>query len=269
MFKYLLLILSVVAVQVQAAENVKETRKFVGQKLNETVVELKQNFKDTDSKNNEIKNDVTNLNSVTDLLVNHSTDDEINITVLPQGKKLMKVCTNKQELKWKDDSWYCADIILKTDCVKSSDEYQYEETITKDGKTVTNVVCAKSNKNSSINYYWEHRGYASSCGSDKQKAKVYSCYYKDKLGNAMEVAVSYCSNKSKPHAEDRFCYANWQVGPWSSGNAPDSCDRGCNYTVTRSVYCPTNHICKGTKPISSKGMHKSGRGGNTEGGGYY
>lgn len=244
--KKLIIILCLFSLNVSANGELKETRKTVASNLNRTVVSLKDDFKVVKTKLDENKTEIDDLKDKSIALKIDSEKEESNPTVLTHGEKKMKNCSDNQELYWTSKGWECKSPVYGSDCNAASDEYKYSSGDKK--------VCSKTPAGVSIYSisYWKFRGYALSCASNKEKAKVYGCYYKNKLNKEIEISSSYCSKKSKPSAKVYICYADWAVGKWGA------CSKTCGGGVQkRSVSCPTNHICRNTKPADSQACNTS------------
>jgi hypothetical protein len=221
-----------------ASDDLDSLKKDVSNSLNAIVKTLKGYLKKTDEELKESKVVVEEIKEKAQALKEASQKKETNPVVLKQGLAAMPNCNiSNQELAWSNDKWICRTPSYGTDCYPAKDEYRYEQA---DGS----MVCSKSPKGSSINYYWKFRGYTSTCDSQSRKSKIYGCYYKNKNNQEVEVADSNCASATKSAVEERICYANWIVGPWVSRG----CNASCNRPKRRSVSCPANNICIGPMP---------------------
>jgi hypothetical protein len=266
MKKFITLLLSVFLLTntAIASDDITSLREDVSKGLNSTVKTLKEYFKKTDTELKEKKVIVEDAKEKAYVLKEASEVKETNPVVLKQGTASMPNCAVNEELQWGGSSWTCLVPSYGTDCNPAKDEYKYY--------VGDKAVCAKTPQGQSINYYWKFRGYYPNCGSDAKRARIYGCYYTNKLGAEVEVSDSNCSGASKPSVAEYTCYANWQTGGW--GSCSKSCGSG---TKTRSVTCAANHICTGSKPSTSQscnaGSCNSGgsdrdRGGSSGGGTY-
>lgn len=248
-----LVILSIIISQATFASNsIESSREELGTALNGTVKDLKQIYSDTETKLITTKEDAKSLKEIADKLAKRSENVEINPSVLDHGNSDMPSCTySTQNLSWDGSSWLCKDIEVSSECqVAAPDEYRYKDS---NGK----YICSKSEQGKSLSYYWQFRGYSEVCGNgDANHKKLYSCNYKNKLNNIIEVADSYCSNKSKANVNNKSCVKplTWKL---SSKHAPLYRNCSINKNVnkpsagTRSVKC---HGFSGSDFCSRSGM---------------
>jgi hypothetical protein len=181
-----------------AVGDLESIKNYVVDNLNNTVSVLKNYFKTADIALKENKIIIEEENIKAHALKDASQKKETNPVVLKQGLAPMPNCdTTTQELAWSNDKWICRPPTYGTDCMPASDEYRYEE----DGK----IVCSKSAKGKSLNYYWKFRGYGLNCDYSNNKFKIYGCYYKNKNNQEIEIEDSYCETKSKPYQANTSC----------------------------------------------------------------
>jgi hypothetical protein len=236
----LLLSLSLLANTAIASDDIDNLKKEVSESLNHTVKTLKEYFKKTDTELKLEEIIVKDAKEKAYVLKESSQAKETNPVVLKQGTASMPNCSSNEELQWVDSSWACVVPSYGTDCYPAKDEYKYYV----DGK----AVCSKSAEGKLLNYYWKFRGYYPNCGSDAKRAKVYGCYYTNKLGVEVEISDANCNGKDKPSVAEYVCYANWKVGGWGYCNQP------CRSygSQSRSVTCASNHVCAGSKPATTQ-----------------
>jgi hypothetical protein len=263
MKKAILLLLSSFFVLTSNADELKNTRKVIGEDLNATVKLIKGDLKSVNDALETNNREVRTMKSKANELLEFSNEKESNPTVLAHGADRVEDCKDKQELAWNGKKWICKTPDYGTDCVKANDEYKYENPANS-GK----YVCSKSPKGQSIEYKWEFRANSNECFSNTYKRKVYRCYYVNKNGQQIDVEESYCGKSSDVTGSNGpRCTSTWQTGSWGACNK--SCGGG---TQTRSVTCKANHFCPGAKPATSQACNTSAcrsRESRTEGGKRY
>tara|TARA_Y100001960_G_C14774839_1_gene882449 strand:- start:1339 stop:2259 length:921 start_codon:yes stop_codon:yes gene_type:complete len=245
---FALLIVSSVTV---SANELKETRKHIGEDLNHTVGILKKEFYLVDRSLETEKNEINTLHKSAESLKNKSKELESNPTVLSHGRDKVENCRDKKELNWDGKKWICQQPLYKSDCLAASDEYKYEEP-----SNSGNYKCSKSPKGQSIKYKWEFRANSNECFSNTYKRKVYRCYYVNKRGQQIDVEEKYCGKSTDlTGSNGPRCMAKWQAGSW--GGCNKTCGGG---TQTRSVTCKANHFCPDAKPAASQACNTHGCG---------
>lgn len=198
--KFYIIIATCLIALTAIASEIKESRSVISQELQETINTLKEAFSLVENNIQEDKSDVIYLEQQAKNLVDESKELETNPTVLNHGKKNIASCDDAEELQWNNNAWECVKPLYAYDCIASSDEYRYQDN---DG----NWHCSKSPKGESITYYWQQRGYEVNCNSNNVKPAVFSCYYKNKNNEVIEVANSYCKS-SKPSVAAKACPVN-------------------------------------------------------------
>lgn len=238
----LLVALSLVGFSSFAAQNLEESRVKVAESLNKTVKDLKQIYLDTETKLNSTRANAQDLKIIADKLVKRSEKIEVNPSVLKHGEQGIPSCAySTHNLHWNGNSWECRKIKVYSECQSAApDEYRYKDN---DG----NYVCSKSPKGKSLDYYWLFRGYSLTCSNPTVGYnKLYSCNYKNKNSQIIQVGDSYCKS-SKPSVSKKTCISNWMISAWST------CSKSCGGGVkTRSVVCPSGYMCSGTIPLDSQ-----------------
>lgn len=230
------------------ADELKNTRKIIGEELNSTVRLIKSDLKSVDTELENSSREVRTMKSQAKELVEFSKERETNPTVLAHGSDKVEDCKDKKELGWDGKSWVCKEPKYGTDCVAANDEYRYENPAGS-GK----YICTKHPKGQSIKYKWEYRANSNECFSNTYKRKVYRCYYVNKNGQQVDVEEKYCGKSTDlTGSNGPRCTSSWQVGSW--GSCSKSCGGG---KQTRSVKCKANHFCPGAKPSTSKSCNTS------------
>jgi hypothetical protein len=243
MYKYL--IIAMLWANISYAEvNLSQIRQDISSSLHHAVLEMKNLFKESHEDLGDVDTKNTQNKARVDQLKLKSEENESNPTVLDHAKKSIPNCDyNSKNLVWDGSAWKCIKMNVDTECQAAApDEYMYTD-------SEGHKVCAKSPKGVSISYFYEFRAYSSKCtGAYSGYEKLYDCKYKNKLGQKIEVAASYCSGKSKPSVANKLCAKTWTVGSW--GSCSKTCGGG---TMTRSVYCQAGYNCSMyTKPTSSQ-----------------
>jgi hypothetical protein len=234
MYKFLLCFILFANTTFADNNKILETREAVGSSLNQLVLDIKSLFQENEKDLNNIREQNQSNKVKVEKLKQLSSEDESNPTVLDHAKKAIPYCDySSKNLVWDGSAWKCVKMQVDTECQAAApDEYMYKD-------ANGNNTCAKSPKGSSINYYYTFRGYSSKCsGAYSGYEKLYDCIYKNKLGDSIQVADSYCSGKSKPKVTNKLCKINWTAGPWSA------CSKTCGTgTRTRSISCKAGYDC--------------------------
>jgi hypothetical protein len=244
MYKYLIAMLLFTGIAVASNGEVASVREQVSGTLNQAVLEMKTMFRKSNEELDGVEVKNTSNKARVDQLKSKAEDTESNPTVLDHAKKAIPNCDySSKNLVWDGSSWKCIKMNVDTECQAAApDEYMYTN-------SSGNKICAKSPKGVAINYFYEFRAYSSKCtGAYKGYEKLYDCKYRNKLGQKIEVASSYCSSKSKPVVANKLCSKGWTVNSW--GKCSKTCGGG---KMTRSVYCQAGYDCSMyKKPIASQ-----------------
>lgn len=255
----LILTLAFSAVSCLADNSIENTRQDIGRALNETVNELKEPLKQNQ---NNIEYNTDKLNDIEESLNSLNSSQELDPNVLEHGRKNIPSCsdyTNSNliesecakvyNLVWRNRDWRWEKPNIVSDCMPNTDETKVVE------NSIT--VCKQIN----IDYYWKVEG----CNANKSGTKVYGCYYTtSKTKKEIQVADSFCRNKSKP-ASNLKCSVNnpvdvpiainvysWYTSSWSTCSCSSK-------TQTRTVYCQDQNkkkaqdsLCSDTKPTTQQ-----------------
>tara|TARA_Y100001960_G_C14774861_1_gene882480 strand:- start:3356 stop:4660 length:1305 start_codon:yes stop_codon:yes gene_type:complete len=150
------------------------------------------------------------------------------------SRAIKNSCAKNERLHWNGDKWTCVGIFEEISPLPCSSR-QYQEDVN-GGKACIDYF-----------YVWGISGYTS-CDSSGNKKSIIKCFKKKDLkdSNTNAVSDSFCL-VNKPSAQTEECTASWNVGSWSS------CSKSCGGgTQTRSISCPANYKCIGTKPTTSR-----------------
>lgn len=240
-----------------------DTRQEIGNYMNSTVDYIKSIFRQTNQEVHESLDQSKDTKARAEHLYKQSSEKETNPTVLNHAKKSIKACNyDTENLHWTGSNWDCIKINVGSDCQAAPDEYRYQD-------SSGQWVCAKIPEGGDLKPYWKFIDYKSTCTAGLSYDKLYGCFYKNKLGEEIQINDSYCQGKNKPSVADKQCPCDYQeaapiytcptgysqsagkcyYGSNMVGDASLSCADGYKYDGTNckkeSLYCPVNEVTPG------------------------
>ena len=246
MKKYMLLFsFAFVLAATSNANALEDTKQEIGDVMNSTVDYIKDLFRDLNMGVHDSLNYSKSTKAQSEALYKQSSEGEVNPTVLTHAKKPIKACNYaNQNLHWNGSSWDCIKVNVASDCQPAPDEYRYQND---NGQW----VCDKVPEGGKINGYWKFIDYKSTCTAGLEQEKIYGCFYKNKLGEEIQIEESYCAGKQKPAVEDKQCPCDYETTaviyscPTGYTVNNEMCYHGTQAVGKASISCPTGFIYDG------------------------